>query len=120
MTACYQAGSRPLIVLKGFGDENYPKLEKGLGGPVCVRGRIKIDTTGIYFPLKPIESERGTITLSASRIVIDDSAELAWAERVRNGNNDTICGTLADATLIDNCDHNLCKWYRLHNPILQR
>lgn len=105
------------ILLDGFSDSNYAKLNSNLGSPVCVRGRIQIDSMGIYFPLRPAE-EGDVIDIGFSRILsgyslVDDPPQM------RDGGVYTVCGILRDATPFRRCDHNYCRWYNLSEPELR-
>jgi len=101
-------------MLNGFSDGNYAELNRHLGASVCIRGRVTIDTAGVYFALRPIENE-GIIDIGFSRIISGLSAEQVRRNHMVDGGRYRVCGTLRDATPFRNCDHDQCKWYELEN-----
>jgi hypothetical protein len=107
------------IVLRGFSDSAYAELDRGMGTPVCIRGRISIDTAGVYFALQPIQAG-DIIDVGFSRILLGLSNEQARRNNMVNGRRYRLCGTLRDATPFQQCDHDHCKWYELQNAELQR
>jgi hypothetical protein len=107
------------IVLDGFSDRNYVKLNNGLGARVCIRGMIFVDPIhrNVYFPLEPSE-EGGVITIGISRVMSGLSIEYAVRRNMIDGQHYRVCGTLRDATPFRRCDYDRCKWYRLENAEL--
>jgi hypothetical protein len=107
------------VNLRDFSDSNYVSLERALGRPVCVTGRLSIDTAGIYFALQPTERD-GAIDVGFSRINTDLSYRSADLSGIKHAEVHTLCGTLEIATPFEVCDVNECKWYRLKEAKLRK
>lgn len=110
-----------VVTLDGFSDRNYVELNRSLGQPVCVHGRLSIDAVhqSAHFALQPIE-DRGNIDIGFSRVVSGLSHEYVRRNGMVDGESYRICGVLRDATPFRQCDNNLCKWYALENAELRR
>jgi len=108
------------IMLHGFSDRNYVELNRNLGGPVCIYGRLSIDSVhqSVHFPLRPIQ-DGDVIVIGYSRILPGLSYDYVRRNGMVDGESYRICGTLRDATPFRRCDQNHCKWYKLENAELQ-
>jgi hypothetical protein len=107
------------IVLDGFSDRNYLNLDRSLGSPVCIRGKVIIDRFhgGVYFPLQTNKNKE-VITIGLSRIISGLTYDYARRNAMVGGKSYRVCGTLRYATPFRHCDDNDCKWYRMENPEL--
>lgn len=111
--SCGHAIASPApIKLNGFAPSNYISLEKSLNSEVCVKGKLVIDSMGVYYPLQPNEKE-GVINIGFSRITAEIGRADAVRQGLRSGRVQTICGLLKDATPFKNCRTQDCKWYKL-------
>lgn len=106
------------IVLDGFSNRNYVELNRSIGASICIRGRISIDTAGIYFALRPIR-DRDIIDIGFSRVISGLSDEQVHRNNMIGGGLYRVCGTLRDATPFRRCDYDHCKWYELENAELR-
>ena len=105
------------IVINDFSDSNYASLDRNLGTPVCVRGKVTIDQFhgGVYFPLQT-NKDKDVITVDLSRVSSGLTYDYARRHAMVHGKSYRVCGILRDATPFRHCDDNYCKWYRLENP----
>jgi len=116
---CYHRGEAPeLIVLESFSDGNYAALNSHLGSSVCILGTLSVDSSGVYFQLRPMEDD-GIITIGVSRVVLDITGDEASRNGVAHGERVRACGALRDATPFRECEDNYCKWYKLENADLR-
>jgi len=108
------------IVLDGFSEGNYGKLDRSVGDPVCIYGRMSIDSIhdSVYFPLQPMEEDE-VITIGFSRVISGLSYDYANRNGMVDGQSYRVCGILRDATPFRQCGHNRCKWYKLEDAELQ-
>lgn len=108
------------IILDRFSDRNYAELNSNLGVPVCIYGRLTIDSVhlSVHFPLRPIQDGDVTV-IGYSRILPGLSYDYVRRNGMVDGESYRICGTLRDATPFRRCDHNHCKWYKLENAELR-
>lgn len=101
------------IGLQGFSQRNYIALERLKGRNVCIRGRLTVDSMGVYYALQPVESG-DVIDLGFSRVKTDLSRNSALDNGLSNGGIYTICGLLEESTPFKGCDDSDCKWYTLN------
>lgn len=106
------------LVLDGFSDSNYSQLNQSIGAPVCIRGRLVVSSMGLHFPLQPIE-DNGVLSPGYSRIVTGLSYDYALRNRIADGGNYQVCGTLRDATPFPQCERDDCNWYELDDSELR-
>ena len=106
------------IVLHGFSEGNYAQLNPRIGTAVCIRGRLSVTSMGLHFPLQPVE-DAGILSPGYSRIVTGLSYDYARHNKIVDGGNYRVCGTLQDATPFQRCDRNDCRWYELTDSELR-
>lgn len=108
------------IILDGFSDRNYVELNREIGSPVCVYGRLSIDPPhqSVHFSLRPMQVG-DIVTIGYSRINSGLSYEYTRRHGMVDGRRYRVCGTLRDATPFRQCDYNYCRWYRLENSELR-
>jgi hypothetical protein len=109
----------PDIALNDYSKMNYTAVESRLQTKVCIRGRLSIDSMGVYYPLQPTEEE-GVINLGFSRIKTDLDRNAALRSGLTNGGTETLCGLLVEATPFKGCADVECKWYALTGATLPR
>lgn len=121
LMACYKAvpPQIPSVALQGYSDDNYGVLDENIGSETCARGRLNIDTAGVYFPLQPIESD-GIISVGFSRINTDLTDSAISRHRLKSGNEYQVCGVLQDDTPFEDCRTNQCKWYRIEGATYRK
>jgi hypothetical protein len=107
------------INLQGFSQKNYIALERLKGSNVCIKGRLTIDSMGVYYALQSVESD-GVIDLGFSRVKTDLSRNSALGNGLSNGGIHTICGLLEESTPFKGCDDSDCKWYTLIGAQLRK
>ena len=107
------------IVIDGFSDSNFTRLDRSLGDSVCITGKVTVDQFhgGVYFPLRT-NSDSDVIVVDLPRVVSGLDYYYAGRNGIVHGGRYRVCGALRDATPFRLCDDNSCKWYRLDNPVL--
>lgn len=112
LAGCQQTVESNRIVLQGYSDSNYARLDAAVGARVCVAGRLFTTSVGAYYALQPPEDD-GVIDTAFSKIVIDLPGVGASQSYSSRGRVRTTCGVLEDATPFENCRDRFCRWYRL-------
>lgn len=121
MTSCAHvrtSNDTPVVMLDGYSQDNYAVLDNHLESEICVRGKLHSDTTGIYFPLQPIEDEN-LISVGFSRISTDISGSLADTRDLSSRSDQTVCGFLVESTPFARCETNYCRWFELRGSVFR-
>jgi hypothetical protein len=115
-TSCVETSQQTSdnVVLKGFSDSNYDRIDAHISKEVCLTGPLSVNDNGVYFALQPREKD-GVIDPGFSRIQTDLGQDPARRSSLSDGKIRTLCGTLVESTLVQNCSVKFCKWYKLLN-----